>query len=136
MVPTDTRNLSSPCITSHADREDILPLAFSLRVSKGTVVQSCSRAMASTFAGSSIAARQVLSANSAADFESARAGAAWVEAKAAARAKINKLRMTNYPWENCREGHTCVHWAIVPGTSIRFNYNTPIGRARAGQVGA
>src|SRR5215467_4384346 len=129
MVPTDTRNLSSPCITSHADREDIVPLAFSLRVSKGTVVQSCSRAMASTFAGSSIAARQVLSANSAADFESARAGAAGVEAKAAARAKSMNLRIRIILVKTAARA-TCVHWAIVPGYLHSLNHNTPLGHAR------
>src|SRR5262252_7651240 len=102
IVPIITRNLSSPCITSHVD-SDIMPLTFS----NGTFVQLCSRAMASTFAGPSIAARQVLSANCAADFESARA-AAEVEAKAAARAKSMNLRMTNDPCENRREG-TCIH---------------------------
>ena len=123
MVPTDTRNLSSPCITSHADG-DIMPLAFS----KGTLVRLCSRAMASTFAGPSIAARQVLSANCAADFESARA-AAEVEAKAAARAKSMNLRVGIILVKTVARD-----WAIVPEHLNSPNYNTPLGRARKRRV--
>ena len=63
----------------------------------GKVNQLFSRAMTSTFATSSIAGRKVLSANSAADFESARAEAGAAKANAVARAKSRQNRSDHCP---------------------------------------
>src|SRR5215467_7446456 len=91
IVQIITVNLSSPFATSHIDR-DFINLLVAAAFAEDLAVQLFSRATSSTFATSSIAARQVSSTNAAADFESARAGAL-ARAKVAAKAKARLLRI-------------------------------------------